>query len=79
MGITRPCVKLISDQGCQGYRHHLEEGLYLAKLAAGPVLVDIPKDITNHKCEYDYPKSVTMRPTIPLPRGIRDKSKSTAT
>src|SRR3546814_15588797 len=27
----------------------------------GPVLIDIPKDITMHTCVYEYPQEVEMR------------------
>jgi acetolactate synthase-1/2/3 large subunit len=35
----------------------------------GPVLVDIPKDVTANKVEYDYPKSVEMRSYAPVVKG----------
>ena len=71
VGITRPCVKhnfLIKD--VKDIAITLKKAFYLAKTGRpGPVLVDIPKDITNHKCEYDYPKSVTMRSYNPVTKG----------
>jgi len=35
----------------------------------GPVLVDIPKDITASACEYEYPKEVEMRSYRPTVKG----------
>src|SRR5450759_3741619 len=58
VGITRPCVKhnfLVKD--VKDLAVTLKKAFYLAKTwRPGPVLVDIPKDISNHKCEFDYPK-----------------------
>ncbi len=35
----------------------------------GPVLVDIPKDITNERCLFDYPETVEMRSYKPVTHG----------
>jgi len=35
----------------------------------GPVLVDIPKDVSNAACEFHYPESVDMRSYKPTTRG----------
>jgi acetolactate synthase-1/2/3 large subunit len=35
----------------------------------GPVVVDIPKDITAQMCEFDYPKTVQMRSYNPVVKG----------
>jgi len=35
----------------------------------GPVVVDIPKDITAHQCEFEYPKSLQMRSYNPVVKG----------
>ncbi|MBI3523317.1 MAG: acetolactate synthase 3 catalytic subunit [Betaproteobacteria bacterium] len=71
VGITRPCVKhnfLVKD--VKDIAVTIKKAFYLAKSGRpGPVLVDIPKDITNHKCEFDYPKSVTMRSYNPVIKG----------
>ena len=71
VGITRPCVKhnfLIKD--VKDIAITLKKAFYLAKTGRpGPVLVDIPKDITNQKCEFDYPKSVSMRSYNPVIKG----------
>jgi len=35
----------------------------------GPVLVDIPKDVSNAACEFHYPESVDMRSYKPVTKG----------
>ncbi len=35
----------------------------------GPVLVDIPKDVTRDKCKFSYPQSVPMRSYSPVVKG----------
>ena len=71
VGITRPCVKhnfLVKD--VKDLATTIKKAFYLAKTGRpGPVLVDIPKDITNHKCEFSYPQSVTMRSYNPVIKG----------
>ncbi|MCE9571162.1 MAG: acetolactate synthase 3 catalytic subunit [Rhodocyclales bacterium] len=71
VGITRPCVKhnfLVKD--VRDLAITLKKAFYLAKTGRpGPVLVDIPKDITNQKCEFEYPKTITMRSYNPVVKG----------
>jgi acetolactate synthase-1/2/3 large subunit len=63
VGITRPCVKhnfLVKD--VKDLAATLKKAFYLAKSGRpGPVLVDIPKDITSHKTEFHYPDKVSIR------------------
>jgi acetolactate synthase I/II/III large subunit len=65
VGITRPCVKhnfLVKD--IRYLAETIKKAFYVAATGRpGPVLVDIPKDITDPhiKVPYLYPKSVTMR------------------
>jgi acetolactate synthase-1/2/3 large subunit len=63
VGITRPCVKhnfLVKD--VKDLAETLKKAFYIASTGRpGPVLVDIPKDVTAQKCEYHYPKSIEMR------------------
>ncbi len=63
VGITRPCVKhnfLVKD--AKDIANTLKKAFYLAKSGRpGPVLVDIPKDVSNQKVEFIYPNSVTIR------------------
>ncbi|MBI3571815.1 MAG: acetolactate synthase 3 large subunit [Gammaproteobacteria bacterium] len=71
VGITRPCVKhnfLVKD--VKDIAATVKKAFYIASTGRpGPVLVDIPKDVTAHKCEYAYPKSVSMRSYIPVTEG----------
>lgn len=63
VGITRPCVKhnfLVKD--AKDIASTLKKAFYLAKSGRpGPVLVDIPKDISNQKVKFEYPESVSIR------------------
>ena len=71
VGITRPCVKhnfLVRD--VREIAPTLKKAFYLARTGRpGPVLVDIPKDITAQKCEFVYPASVSMRSYNPVVKG----------
>ncbi|MBA3903604.1 MAG: acetolactate synthase, large subunit, biosynthetic type [Rhodocyclaceae bacterium] len=71
VGITRPCVKhnfLVKD--VKDLAPTIKKAFYLARTGRpGPVLVDIPKDITTHKCEFHYPKTVSMRSYNPVVKG----------
>lgn len=63
VGITRPCVKhnfLVKD--VNDIAITIKKAFYLAKSGRpGPVLVDIPKDISLTKTKFEYPKSVSIR------------------
>ena len=40
----------------------IKKAFYVASTGRpGPVVVDIPKDITEDTCEFNYPESVSMR------------------
>ena len=73
VGITRPCVKhnfLVKD--VRELAATLKKAFYVAATGRpGPVVVDIPKDVTapNVKIPYEYPASVTMRSYNPVVRG----------
>ena len=71
VGITRPCVKhnfLVRD--VRDIADTIKKAFYLAKTGRpGPVLVDIPKDITAQKCEFEYPQTVSMRSYNPVVKG----------
>ena len=63
VGITRPCVKhnfMITD--VKEMASTIKKAFYVASSGRpGPVVVDIPKDITEDECEFDYPSEVFMR------------------
>jgi acetolactate synthase-1/2/3 large subunit len=71
VGITRPCVKhnfLVKD--VRDIAPTIKKAFYIAKTGRpGPVVVDIPKDITAHAAEYIYPESVEMRSYNPVLKG----------
>jgi len=68
IGITRPCVKhnfLVKD--VTRLAETIKKAFYVATTGRpGPVVVDIPKDITAQKAEYSYPDSVVMRSYNPV-------------
>jgi len=71
VGITRPCVKhnfLVKD--VKDLATTIKKAFYLATTGRpGPVLVDIPKDITAQPCEFVYPETVSMRSYNPVKKG----------
>lgn len=71
VGITRPCVKhnfLVKDVRDLAYT--LKKAFYIATTGRpGPVVVDIPKDVTADKTDYEYPAKVTMRSYNPVTKG----------
>ncbi|MGA7180072.1 MAG: acetolactate synthase 3 catalytic subunit [Thiobacillaceae bacterium] len=71
VGITRPCVKhnfLVKD--VKDLAVTIKKAFMIAATGRpGPVVVDIPKDITIHKTEYDYPVTVEMRSYSPVTKG----------
>ncbi|MGZ3252898.1 MAG: biosynthetic-type acetolactate synthase large subunit, partial [Burkholderiaceae bacterium] len=71
VGITRPCVKhnfLVKD--VKDLAATMKKAFYIAATGRpGPVLVDIPKDITMHKCVFEYPKEFEMRSYKPVDKG----------
>ena len=71
VGITRPCVKhnfLVKDVA--ELATTIKKAFYIASTGRpGPVLVDIPKDVSQHKTSFVYPDRVTMRSYNPIIRG----------
>jgi acetolactate synthase-1/2/3 large subunit len=73
VGITRPCVKhnfLIKD--VRDIAATIKKAFYIASTGRpGPVLVDIPKDITDPKIKipFEYPKDVVLRSYNPVLKG----------
>ncbi len=71
VGITRPCVKhnfLVKD--VRRIAETMKKAFYIATSGRpGPVVVDMPKDITAQKTEYVYPKTVNMRSYQPRTKG----------
>lgn len=71
VGITRPCVKhnfLIKD--VKDIAATMKKAFYVANSGRpGPVLVDIPKDITAHLHTFEYPETVQLRSYNPVTKG----------
>ena len=73
VGITRPCVKhnfLVKD--VKDIAETMKKAFYVATTGRpGPVVVDIPKDITdpNILVPYKYPKKIKMRSYSPATKG----------
>ena len=71
IGITRPCVKhnfLVKD--VKVLAETIKKAFYVATSGRpGPVVVDIPKDVTADSCEYEYPKNIDMRSYRPVIKG----------
>lgn len=79
IGITRPCVKhnfLVKD--VRLLAETIKKAFYIATTGRpGPVVVDIPKDITNPaiKIPFKYPKHISMRSYNPAVQGHKGQIK----
>ncbi|GLU35290.1 acetolactate synthase [Trinickia caryophylli] len=71
VGITRPCVKhnfLVKD--VRDLAATVKKAFYIARTGRpGPVLIDIPKDISKTPCDYEPVKSVSLRSYNPVTKG----------
>lgn len=71
VGITRPIVKhnfLVKD--VRDLATVLKKAFHIAATGRpGPVVVDIPKDVSAQRCPYFYPKTVEMRSYNPVSKG----------
>jgi acetolactate synthase-1/2/3 large subunit len=71
VGITRPIVKhnfLVKD--VNDLAMTIKKAFHIARTGRpGPVVIDIPKDISFHKTFYDYSKEVDMRSYNPVLKG----------
>jgi acetolactate synthase-1/2/3 large subunit len=71
VGITRPVVKhnfLVKD--VRELANTIKKAFFIARTGRpGPVLVDIPKDISMQKAPYAYPKEIEMRSYKPVDKG----------
>ena len=77
VGITRPCVKhnfLVKN--VKDLALTMRKAFHIARTGRpGPVLVDIPKDISRDKCRFEYPKTVAMRSYNPVSKGHQGQIK----
>ncbi|ACR12851.1 acetolactate synthase, large subunit, biosynthetic type [Teredinibacter turnerae T7901] len=73
VGVSRPIVKhsfLVKDQ--KDIAETVKKAFYIASTGRpGPVVIDIPKDITNpvDKVEYHYPEKIKLRSYTPASKG----------
>jgi acetolactate synthase I/II/III large subunit len=71
VGITRPIVKhnmLVKD--VKDLASAMKKAFHIATTGRpGPVVVDIPKDVTAATCEFEYPDEVSMRSYNPVRKG----------
>ena len=80
VGITRPCVKhniLVKD--VRDLALAMKKAFHIARSGRpGPVLVDVPKDVTAASCKFEYPDSVSMRSYNPVLKGHPGQIKKAA-
>ncbi|MFN3594573.1 MAG: acetolactate synthase 3 catalytic subunit [Thiobacillaceae bacterium] len=71
VGISRPCVKhnfLVKD--VRELASTLKKAFYIAATGRpGPVVVDIPKDVTQQSCPFEYPAEIRLRSYNPTYKG----------
>jgi acetolactate synthase-1/2/3 large subunit len=80
VGLSRPCTKynfLVKDVNDLAVT--IKEAFYIATTGRpGPVLVDIPKDVSMDKAEFKYPGSVSIRGYNPTYDGNKWQIKQAA-
>jgi len=80
VGITRPITKhnfLVKD--VKDLAAIIKKAFYIASTGRpGPVLVDLPKDVINDECVYEYPEKVEIRGYKPTVRGHKNQIKKAA-
>lgn len=71
VGITRPCTKYnFLVKSVDELAMTIKEAFYIASTGRpGPVLVDIPKDITGARADFEYPDKVSLRSYNPTYHG----------
>lgn len=82
LGISRPIVKhSFQVTSTAEIPEIIKKAFYIASSGRpGPVVVDLPKDLTNphDKYEYNYPKKVKLRSYTPASRGHSGQIKKAA-
>jgi len=80
VGITRPITKhnfLVRD--VNELAATIKKAFFIASTGRpGPVLVDLPKDVVNSVCEFEYPEKVEMRGYKPTFLGHQNQIKKAA-
>ena len=68
VGISRPCVKhnfLVKD--VKKLASTIKKAFYIATTGRpGPVLIDVPKDVTTEMAVFEYPETIEMRSYNPV-------------
>jgi acetolactate synthase I/II/III large subunit len=71
VGITRPCVKhnfLVRDVSQLAVT--IKKAFHIATTGRpGPVVVDIPKDVSNQSATFHYPDKISLRSYSPVTKG----------
>ncbi len=80
VGITRPCTKhnfLVND--VKDLAKTVREAFHIASTGRpGPVLIDLPKDVTTGMTEFNWPKQVQIRSYNPTYHGNKWMTKQAA-
>ena len=80
VGISRPCTKhnvLVKD--VNDLAQIIKEAFYIATSGRpGPVLVDIPKDVSVAKAEFKYPEKISLRGYNPIIGGSKQHIRQAA-
>lgn len=71
VGITRPCVKhSFLVKNVKDLALTIKKAFYIASSGRpGPVLIDVPKDVTADVALFDYPESIELRTYQPTVEG----------
>lgn len=71
VGITRPCTKHnFLVRSTEELAKTIKEAFYIASTGRpGPVLVDIPRDVSSGEAEFEYPEKVFLRSYNPTVKG----------
>ena len=80
VGITRPCTKynfLVKD--VNELANTIKEAFYIARTGRpGPVLIDLPKDVSSARTDFVYPEKVSLRSYNPTYYGNKWQIKQAA-
>src|SRR5262245_52746724 len=80
VGISRPCTKHnVLVKNVEDLAQTIKEAFYIATTGRpGPVLVDIPKDVSTDKAEFKYPEKVNLRGYNPTYEGNKHQIRQAA-
>ncbi|MGE5409556.1 MAG: biosynthetic-type acetolactate synthase large subunit [Clostridiales bacterium] len=80
VGITRPITKhnfLVRD--VKELAITIKQAFYIASTGRpGPVLVDLPKDVINSSCDFEYPEEIDLKGYKPVYFGHQNQIKKAA-